>query len=157
MQSSPILVPLVLIIVGISLFFIEAVVPSMGIITVLGAVMVTVSVVLFFNVSALHGIIVLVCTLLAAPLAVMFFFYVARNTGMVLSAGQEGYSASESRQHLLGKTGVASTYLRPSGVALIDGRRVDVTAEGDLIPEGTRIEVVKVDGIKVVVREVKVG
>jgi membrane-bound ClpP family serine protease len=41
------------------------------------------------------------------------------------------------------------------GVATIDGKRIDVTAEADFIPEGTRVEVVRVDGIKVVVREVK--
>ena len=100
--------------------------------------------------------VVLVCVMIAAPLAVMFFFYVAKKTSLVLGKVQENaYSSSASREHLMGKMGVASSLLRPAGVATIDGKRIDVTAEADFIPEGTRVEVVRVDGIKVVVREVK--
>ena len=148
--------PIILLIVGISLFFIEAVVPSMGIITVAGVVSVVVGIVTAFGISTAFGFAAIVCVMIAAPLAVMFFFYVARRTSLVLSKVQEStYASSASREHLMGKTGVAASLLRPVGVATIDGKRIDVTAEADFISEGTRVEVVRVDGIKVVVREVK--
>ncbi|HKE00911.1 MAG TPA: NfeD family protein, partial [Planctomycetota bacterium] len=52
---------------------------------------------------------------------------------------------------LLDKSGVAVSYLRPSGIAEIEGRRVDVVADGELLPAGTRLRVTRLDGNRVVV------
>ncbi len=57
------------------------------------------------------------------------------------------------REALMGKQGVAITKLRPAGTARIDGQRVDVMAHGQIIEANTRIEVVEVEGNRVVVRE----
>jgi membrane-bound serine protease (ClpP class) len=51
-----------------------------------------------------------------------------------------------------GATGVALSDLRPSGIASIDGERVDVVTEGEHIPEGEPIEVVSDEGYRRVVR-----
>ncbi len=56
------------------------------------------------------------------------------------------------RPELLNQTGSALTPLRPSGTALIAGRRVDVVTEGALIDRHTPIKVVAVEGMRVVVR-----
>jgi membrane-bound serine protease (ClpP class) len=56
------------------------------------------------------------------------------------------------RPELLNQTGEALTPLRPSGTAVINGQRVDVVTEGDLIARHTRIKVVAVEGMRVVVR-----
>lgn len=53
---------------------------------------------------------------------------------------------------LLNKTGTAYTDLRPAGVAAIDGQRVDVVAEGQMIAKGAAIKVVHIEGMRVVVR-----
>jgi membrane-bound serine protease (ClpP class) len=53
-----------------------------------------------------------------------------------------------------GSTGVALTDLRPSGIASIDGQRVDVVTEGEHISEGESIEVVCDEGYRHVVRRV---
>ena len=53
---------------------------------------------------------------------------------------------------LVGATGTAHTDLRPSGAALIGGRRIDVVAEGEFIPAGTPIEVISDEGYSRVVR-----
>jgi membrane-bound serine protease (ClpP class) len=58
------------------------------------------------------------------------------------------------RPDLLDQTGVAFTPLRPSGTALINGKRVDVVTEGSMIERGTPIRVVGVEGSRVVVRSV---
>jgi membrane-bound serine protease (ClpP class) len=60
-----------------------------------------------------------------------------------------GYAAS---QDLLGKSGIALTQLRPSGSAMINGRKIDVVTQGDLIPINEQIEVIQVEGMRVVVR-----
>ena len=62
----------------------------------------------------------------------------------------EGFRAAAEPAELVGRRGEAVTPLRPSGIALIDGRRVDVVAEGEFIERGRRVEVVKVEGNRVV-------
>ena len=61
----------------------------------------------------------------------------------------------QGREDLSGKQGVTLTKLRPSGTARIDGLRVDVMARGEIIEANTRVEVVAVEGNRVVVREVR--
>jgi membrane-bound serine protease (ClpP class) len=56
------------------------------------------------------------------------------------------------RVDLIDQTGTALTRLRPSGTAVIQGRRVDVVTEGSMIDGGTPIKVVAVEGMRVVVR-----
>lgn len=59
---------------------------------------------------------------------------------------------TEEKAELLNKTGTAFTNLRPSGTALIDGQRVDVVTEGPMISKGTPVQVVQVEGLRIVVR-----
>jgi membrane-bound serine protease (ClpP class) len=56
------------------------------------------------------------------------------------------------RPELLNETGTALTPLRPSGTAVINGRRVDVVTEGAMIDRNTPIKVVAIEGMRVVVR-----
>jgi len=56
------------------------------------------------------------------------------------------------KPELLHRTGVAHSTLRPAGLALIDGKRVDVIAEGAFIERGSPVKVVSIEGCKVVVR-----
>jgi membrane-bound serine protease (ClpP class) len=64
-----------------------------------------------------------------------------------------GYASApaEDRQWL-GRTGATLSPLRPAGVAEIEGRRVDVVSDGTFIEAGAGVEVIRVDGNRVVVR-----
>ncbi len=64
----------------------------------------------------------------------------------------EGYVSALPRAELVGKLGIATTDLRPSGVATIDGERIDVVADGEFIKSGARVEVVRAEGYRHVVR-----
>lgn len=78
-----------------------------------------------------------------------------RMEGMLLhheQASQDGYVSAPSRQDLVGKSGIAMSELRPAGTAEIDGERVDVISEGDWMPKGSAIVVVKAEAMRVVVR-----
>lgn len=97
--------------------------------------------------------------LLAIGLSFALFRFMSRlpiGRKLVLQTGldsAQGYaSGPEQDAGLLGKTGQARSALRPAGIAEIDGRRVDVVSDGDMIEPGARIEVVQVDGNRVVVR-----
>jgi membrane-bound serine protease (ClpP class) len=66
-----------------------------------------------------------------------------------------GYaSAPESDRRWLGRRGVAAGPLRPAGIAVFDGERVDVVSQGDYVEAGASIEVVSVEGNRIVVRRV---
>jgi membrane-bound serine protease (ClpP class) len=54
-----------------------------------------------------------------------------------------------------GARGTAASPLRPAGIADIDGARIDVVSEGDYIDAGEPIEVLQVEGHRVVVRHVR--
>jgi membrane-bound serine protease (ClpP class) len=70
-------------------------------------------------------------------------------------ASAQGYaSAPESDARLLGRRGRTSTALRPAGIAEIDGQRVDVVSEGEMVGAGQSIEVTRVDGNRIVVRQI---
>jgi membrane-bound serine protease (ClpP class) len=55
---------------------------------------------------------------------------------------------------LTGRTGTALSDLRPSGIADIDGRRVDVVTDGEYVRAGEPIAVVRDEGYRRVVRRV---
>jgi len=67
-------------------------------------------------------------------------------------APAEGYISAAPRADLVGKTGTAFTDLRPSGVAVIADERIDVVTEGDYVPQGSPVTVVRSDGYRHVVR-----
>ena len=102
---------------------------------------------------------VLVSLLLALAASLLFLRFLPRlpfgrqlilDTG--LAAG-EGYAAApESDNRWLGKHGTAFSSLRPAGIALIDGERVDVVSDGEFIDAGVSILVTRVDGNRIVVR-----
>ena len=69
-----------------------------------------------------------------------------------LGAGHQYGSAPESDLRWLGRKGLAASPLRPSGIAEIDGARVDVVSDGPLIDAGQFVEVTRVDGNRIVVR-----
>jgi membrane-bound serine protease (ClpP class) len=66
----------------------------------------------------------------------------------------QGYTSPPDSDRLqLGRAGTALSPLRPAGVADIDGVRVDVVSDGGFIAPGTAIEVTRVEGNRIVVRE----
>ncbi|WP_449241221.1 NfeD family protein [Desulfoscipio gibsoniae] len=65
----------------------------------------------------------------------------------------EGYRASRAElADYAGREGITLTPLRPSGAAQVGGERLDVVSEGGFIPSGAKIKVVRVEGIRIVVR-----
>lgn len=67
---------------------------------------------------------------------------------------EQGYVSNPNRTDLLGVEGKALTDLRPSGTVLINEEHVDVVTEGSFIVKGTTVKVIKVEGPRIVVREI---
>jgi membrane-bound serine protease (ClpP class) len=80
-----------------------------------------------------------------------------RFSGLLLKGAghrSEGFTSAPSRPELVGQGGIALTDLRPSGSARIGEERLDVVTEGEYVAQGSRIQVVRSDGYRHVVRAV---
>lgn len=91
---------------------------------------------------------------LVAGLAVWLKFFPDSRLGRIFVSSRVVGEIGTDRPELVGKTGTAFTQLRPAGTALIDGKRVDVVTEGQLIEKGTPVRVVGVEGLRIIVRAV---
>lgn len=58
------------------------------------------------------------------------------------------------RAGLLGAIGVAATTLRPSGMVRFGDEFLDVVAEGSYVETGTRVQIIEIEGNRIVVKEV---
>jgi len=102
----------------------------------------------------------LLAFVLTAVLAVIMLRSLPRTSAwrrLVLQAeerAEEGYRADAGYGDMLGAEGTAFTMLRPAGTGLFGGRRVSVSTEGEFIEKDTPIEVVEVEGNRVVVRRI---
>jgi membrane-bound ClpP family serine protease len=61
---------------------------------------------------------------------------------------------AEEAAHLLGAIGTTNTPLRPAGVVRFGDRFIDVVSDGGFVPAGSRVQVVTVEGTRIVVKEV---
>ena len=61
---------------------------------------------------------------------------------------------AEKLAALLGQRGTTLTVLRPAGACEFDSKRIDCTAESEVIPPNTVVEVIRVVGTKVIVKPV---
>ena len=68
---------------------------------------------------------------------------------------ESGFVGRSESPSFLGKEGITTTMLRPAGSVNIDGTRLDVVTDGEFIPKGTKVKVVKVEGMRIVVRKMQ--
>jgi len=101
-----------------------------------------------------------VTIIITIPLAILAFWLVPRTKvgkTMILDTAErseDGFQAPPKElEKLVGKSGIAITPLRPAGAAMIQGIRVDVVSQGDFIAKDSEVEVVRVEGNRVVVRD----
>jgi membrane-bound serine protease (ClpP class) len=67
---------------------------------------------------------------------------------------QEGTPEGRKAAALLGAIGVAATLLRPAGKAQFGEDFLDVVAEGDFVEAGSRVQVIEIEGNRIVVKEI---
>jgi membrane-bound serine protease (ClpP class) len=141
---------------GIALEF--HVFPGHGLAGILGALALVAAVVLAFGIAFLPGAfealaiaLVLGVGAFAAVVRFMPTNAFMRRIAFAPVQGRE-YVASEDHTALAGVRGTARSDLRPAGVALLAGKRVDVLTEGDFIAAGSPVVVTRVEGARIFVR-----
>src|SRR5439155_1424455 len=145
-----------LILVGAALLLLETVLPGMiaGIIG-FGCLLagVAVAYVNFDTRTANFVLLAVVLGLVAGTACWLKYFPDSRVARLFISQRTVGDIGTE-KPELLNQNGTALTPLRPSGAAIINGKRVDVITEGPFVERGSPVKVVAVEGMRVVVRAV---
>lgn len=158
-MDSLTLIGILLLVAGFVLVGIEMVLPGFSVPGVSGIICLVAGVfVLADSVMEAAFITIAVLALLGILLAVILWLLSKGKlrTPIILEDEQkktEGYLSSSDLQYLLGKQGVSATDLRPAGVGKFEDVNFDVISEGNYISRGEQIEIIKVEGSKLVVRQ----
>jgi membrane-bound serine protease (ClpP class) len=136
------------------------VVPGHGVPGILGAVCLVLAVLFAFGIQFFFVAMETLAT--AIVLTVICFSLVVRAVPQnawaqrlaLASAQGPDYVTSSDFSDLRGKEGTAVSFLRPAGIADIQGRRVDVLTQGDFIAQGTPVRVTRVEGSRIFVEAI---
>lgn len=152
---------IICLVLGLLLMTYEMFTPGMGVPGFLGAVLLLAAVVLradSFRTAAITLLLILVPLIAAAIIIFRSFAKGAlSNTPIVLKESIEAESTSlgdADMQKLVGREGLSLSTLRPSGMADFDGLKLDVASSGEFIPKGARVRIERIEGLRVLVREV---
>lgn len=154
----------VLMLTGFLFLFLEiAVIPGFGITGVIGILLLGGGIAAaYLKLSSGMAVFATFAGIAGVILLLLWFFFIFPKTSLgknfVLateSSVAEGFVAVEDLQRYIGKEGVATTMLRPSGIARIDGERLDVITDGEFVEKGARIRVLKAVAGRIVVCEVQ--
>ena len=147
---------------GLALIVAEILFPSLGLLSLLATAALLAAVLVAFGESTATGVKFLVASALLVPAAIALGLKLFPRSPMgrhMVAPGLsfEGEAATDARDRAsIGREGTVESALRPTGIARIDGRRVDVITRGELLEPGTRVRVVEVSGNRLVVAAVEI-
>lgn len=153
-----------LILVGLTLLVAELFLPSGGVLFFLAITAIVVGVVWIFTApeseggGVTAGLITVVALSILLPTAIALGVYWYPHTALgrrvMLAKPDSGKSLAEALEldKYRGSYGKTLTPHQPSGVTLIDGRRIDSISEGMYLDAGQVVKVVGVQGVQLVVR-----
>ncbi len=145
------LVVLIFQLIGSFAIIAEIMVPSMGLLTVSALGSFSFSYYTLYQFNADYIWVLILINLISIPLTLIMGIKFLSITPLATGEGLHVGESKEETSPTIGLIGVSLTDLRPSGIAKIDGKRVDVLSTGDYIDKGVDVEVVEVDnsGVKV--------
>jgi membrane-bound serine protease (ClpP class) len=142
-----------LLLTGAEIFLPGGVLGVIGICTLIGAMIVSLSAFPKYGPYVSVGLIFLL--LISIFLWAKYFPKTRFGKQMTLQADGTDFDATESNlNELLDQEGETVTECRPAGFAMIGGRKIDVVTEGDLLAKGQKVHVVQIEGNRVVVRKI---
>ena len=151
-------ISITLFIVGIGLLVVEMFEPGFGVFGILGAISLIGCI--FVTASTVTEGIILTAFFFVILLIMLgvFLFLVSKGKlpgRLVLKDSEsrdDGYSGTRDMKDYLGKTGVVITTCRPVGNVDFDGVKLEVVSLSEFIEKGTTVEVIEIEGNRVVVR-----
>lgn len=152
------MLPLVLLIMGLLLIFLEFFLPG-GVMGTLGALVVLSSIV-FFAMQTESLLFILLYTVGSFVLVVLLFRFALwrirhGEPGKTIYSDddQEGFIASTFDKAAIGKIGVVDTDLRPGGHIIIENKRHSAISRSGYISKGEKVKVIDGEGESLIVKK----
>ncbi|MBE5798878.1 MAG: hypothetical protein E7321_02890 [Clostridiales bacterium] len=141
---------------GAGLMILEIFLPGFGLPGISGIVLIGAGVIMA---ALAHGMLTAIVILLVViALLALVVSWVMRSAAKgnyhseIFLKEKDDLDSREDMQVLVGKTGRTTSVLRPAGIGDFDGVRLNVVTEGGFIERDRPIEIVSVEGTRIVVR-----
>ena len=152
-------VGILLFIAGFILVGIEMVVPGFGVTGISGITCLIAGILLTAkDVEQGLTITVIVVVILAVMLTVVMIVLKRVRSPIVLEEKlqqEQGFLNASDLEYLVGKEGITTTDLKPSGKCRIDGIEFDVRSEGKFLKKGTKVKISRIHEKSIMVHSVE--
>lgn len=152
---------IVLLLVGFTLVVIEMYIPGFGVPGITGIIMLILGV-FFARPSPLGAVIMVLIIVALLCIALSICLHSAAKGRLSKSrlvlhdvATQAETAETNDLAYFVGHEGETCTVLRPAGMAEFEGVKLNVVSDGEYIANGARVVVDRVEGNRIVVREIK--
>lgn len=157
-MNDSLFLPIILQLVGVVVIIAEIILPSGGILSIVALSVFGYSLFIIFNeISMTIGFSFVAADLILIPVLVIVGLKLLARSPVTLRktlSRKEGVSSQSSElESYVGTQGNAVTDLRPAGIAVINGKRVDVVTRGEYLEKDSAIIVTAVTGNQIIVRK----
>jgi membrane-bound serine protease (ClpP class) len=157
-MNDSFLLLIILQLVGVVVIIAEIILPSGGILSIVALSVFGYSLYIAFSeISKTVGFAFVAADLVLIPVLVIVGLKLLARSPITLRktlSRKEGVSSQSSElESYVGRQGNALTDLRPAGIAVINGKRVDVVTRGEYLEKDSAIIVTAVTGNQIIVRK----
>ena len=157
------LLSVLLCLIGIVAILAEFFIPAAGLIGIGGLASIVAGIVLVFReYSPLAGFAFLAANAIVVPGIILFYWkrfpksFMGRRL-ILASASTPAAGGSPGPHTAAGETGTALTQLRPAGTARVGDEQLSVVTDGEFLPKGSPLRVVKLEGARIIVESAAEG
>lgn len=158
------IIPMIVLLFGLTLCMIELIVPGFGVFGVLGAIFTIGGVIARIIIGAtLMQILAMVVLIVAVVVVSILLVVILAKTGILGKISliqektvvpQDYEKPTKEQRKLIGKVGFAETVFKTSGKFVLDGKTYDAMSDGEFIEEGSKVKVVAIKNNKIIVKKV---
>ena len=152
---------ILLLVAALACVAMELFLPSHGVLALCAALLALGSIIMGYRAYPAAGILIGAVIVICAPIVFFYAIKLYPSTPMgkrvmlkTPPASVRDPFAQESARlgQLVGQRAVAATMLRPAGTIEVNGERIDAVSEAEVIVAGTAVEILRVNGLKVIVK-----
>jgi len=158
--ASASLLSIILFFIGVGLVIVEMFQPGFGFFGIAGVISLIICI--FVTAGTVAESLMLTAFFFIILLILLAIFLILVSKGklpqkLVLQESEtveQGFTGTKDLNDFMGKTGVVTSICRPVGNADFDGIKLEVVSRAEFIEIGTKVEVIEIEGNRVVVKPV---